>query len=51
LRAEVDQLVCLIAPPHFPGIGRWYENFDQTTDAEVCELLTGSTDDPHNYSI
>jgi predicted phosphoribosyltransferase len=42
LRAEVDEMVCLITPKHFSGIGQWYENFTQTTDEEVCELLTRS---------
>jgi putative phosphoribosyl transferase len=42
LRAEVDEMVCLITPKYFSGIGRWYEDFTQTTDEEVCELLTGS---------
>jgi putative phosphoribosyl transferase len=39
LRTEVDEMVCLMTPKHFAGIGQWYENFDQTTDEEVCELL------------
>ena len=39
LRAEVDEMVCLMTPKHFSGIGRWYEDFTQTTDEQVCELL------------
>ncbi len=39
LRSEVDELVCLITPKHFAGIGRWYEDFEQTNDQQVCELL------------
>ena len=39
LRAEVDEIVCLMTPKHFSGIGRWYEDFTQTTDEQVCELL------------
>ena len=39
LSAEVDEMVCLMTPKHFSGIGRWYENFSQTTDEQVCELL------------
>ena len=39
LRAEVDEMVCLMTPKHFFGIGRWYEDFTQTTDEQVCELL------------
>ncbi len=39
LDAEVDQLVCLMTPADFRAIGVWYEDFQQTTDAEVRELL------------
>jgi putative phosphoribosyl transferase len=39
LRTEVDEMVCLMTPKHFPGIGRWYEDFTQTSDEQVCELL------------
>jgi putative phosphoribosyl transferase len=39
LRTEVDEVVCLMTPPSFYAIGMWYEDFAQTTDAEVCELL------------
>jgi putative phosphoribosyl transferase len=39
LRTEVDEVVCLMTPKLFYAIGHWYENFTQTTDAEVCELL------------
>ncbi len=31
--------VCETAVEPFYAVGLWYENFDQTTDAEVCELL------------
>jgi putative phosphoribosyl transferase len=40
LRSEVDEMVCLMTPKHFSGIGRWYDDFEQTTDERVCELLT-----------
>ncbi len=39
LKSEVDEVVCLMTPKHFSGIGRWYDNFTQTTDEQVCELL------------
>lgn len=39
LAAEVDKVVCVIMPENLYAIGIWYENFAQTTDAEVCELL------------
>ncbi len=40
----VDLFVYLIAPKPFYAIGSWYENFTQTTDAEVCDLLDRSRD-------
>jgi putative phosphoribosyl transferase len=44
VRVEVDAVVCLYTPPDFAAVGRWYEDFSQTTDEEVHELLThGST--------
>lgn len=31
--------VCFMSPAFFDGVGRWYKDFRQTTDAEVCSLL------------
>lgn len=39
LQAEVDEVVCLLTPEPMNAIGLWYENFSQTTDEEVRELL------------
>ena len=36
---EADDIVCLRTPWDFRAVGMWYDNFDQTTDAEVHELL------------
>ncbi len=36
---EVDSVVCAITPALFFAVGQWYENFGQTTDAEVRDLL------------
>jgi putative phosphoribosyl transferase len=36
---EVDELVCLEAPPDLGAIGFWYRDFEQTPDEEVVELL------------
>jgi putative phosphoribosyl transferase len=46
LRSEVDEVVCLMTPEHFCGIGLWYEDFAPTTDEEVCELLNVATSNP-----
>jgi predicted phosphoribosyltransferase len=33
------QLICLATPEPFDAVGQWYENFSQTTDEEVKQLL------------
>jgi predicted phosphoribosyltransferase len=38
-RADVDQIVCGFTPEPFYGVGQWYEDFSQTSDEEVRELL------------
>jgi predicted phosphoribosyltransferase len=40
LRTEVDQVVCALTPEPFHSVGTWYEDFSQTTDDEVRELLS-----------
>lgn len=39
LQGLADEVVCITAPADFVAVGRWYENFEQTTDAEVLRLL------------
>jgi putative phosphoribosyl transferase len=39
-RKIVDDLVCTEIPPYFGSVGQWYEDFSQTTDEEVLNLLT-----------
>jgi predicted phosphoribosyltransferase len=39
LAREVDEIVCLATPEPFFGVGMWYEDFSQTSDAEVRALL------------
>ncbi|MCZ7575044.1 MAG: phosphoribosyltransferase [Ardenticatenaceae bacterium] len=46
LRAEVDDIVCVVTPEPFCAIGLWYEDFSQTTDEEVRNLLEQATSDP-----
>lgn len=38
-RSEADDIICLRTPEPFQAVGLWYEQFDQTSDAEVHELL------------
>ncbi|RKH01134.1 phosphoribosyltransferase [Corallococcus carmarthensis] len=39
LQGEADAVVCLYTPEPFFAVGQWYEDFTQTTDDEVRELL------------
>lgn len=39
LKKEVDDLVCISTPDLFMAISVWYDEFPQTTDEQVRELL------------
>jgi putative phosphoribosyl transferase len=39
LRREADDIVCLRTPEPFEAVGLWYDDFEQTSDEEVHELL------------
>ena len=39
LKAEADDVICAITPEPFFAVGHWYDDFTQTTDDEVRELL------------
>jgi putative phosphoribosyl transferase len=41
---EVDEVVCAVTPEPFYAVGNWYEDFTQTTDDEVRELLERAAD-------
>ena len=41
-RDAVDEIVCAITPDPFYAVSLWYEDFSQTTDDEVRELLARS---------
>ena len=36
---NVDEVVCAVTPESFSAVGLWYEDFAQTSDEEVRELL------------
>jgi putative phosphoribosyl transferase len=40
LRGIADEVVCLSMPESFDAVGRWYDDFSQTSDEEVIELLS-----------
>jgi putative phosphoribosyl transferase len=35
----VDEIICLETPEKFFGVGAWYDDFSQTSDEEVRQLL------------
>jgi len=35
-----DEVVCASAPEYFQAVGQYYEDFSQTSDEQVRELLT-----------
>jgi predicted phosphoribosyltransferase len=37
--SEVDEIICAETPEPFYGVGRWYQDFSQTTDEEVRRFL------------
>jgi predicted phosphoribosyltransferase len=39
MRPDVDELVAVMTPADFFGVGQWYRDFSQTTDEEVRALL------------
>ena len=41
LSREADEVVCLETPEPFYAVGQWYQEFPQTSDQEVVDLLGG----------
>ena len=39
IKDAADDVVCLMQPEGFDAVGLWYDDFTQTTDAEVRSLL------------
>jgi putative phosphoribosyl transferase len=42
-RSEVDEIVCATTPDPFYAVGLWYDDFSETTDDEVRDLLAQSS--------
>src|SRR5205823_382966 len=43
MEEEADEVICTATPEPFHAVGLWYEDFTQTTDEEVRELLDRGT--------
>jgi putative phosphoribosyl transferase len=44
-QSEADEVVCARTPEPFHAVGLWYDNFAQTSDEEVHELLRRAVDE------
>jgi len=45
LKADADEVISVITPEPFLAVGHWYDDFTQTTDEEVRDLLARSSRD------
>ena len=45
LQTEADEAVCARMPEPFHAVGLWYDDFTQTTDEEVHELLARAAEE------
>ena len=43
---QADEVAAVIAPEEFYGVGQWYEDFSQTTDEQVRQLLAETNQRP-----
>lgn len=54
LAALVDETTCALTPEPFSSVGQWYDDFEQTEDGEVRQLLAQAdnqnTTDPRDLS-
>jgi putative phosphoribosyl transferase len=45
-QAVADEIVCASTPAPFYAVGYWYEDFSQTTDDEVRDLIMRGQPEP-----
>ncbi|HEX3253818.1 MAG TPA: phosphoribosyltransferase [Pyrinomonadaceae bacterium] len=45
IEEQADETICLSMPEFFQAVGQYYDDFSQTTDEDVRELLIGATKD------
>ena len=51
LRGEADEVVTVLEADDFVAVGRWYEDFSQTTDEDVRDLLGGGGGTSETYPV
>jgi predicted phosphoribosyltransferase len=42
LAREADEVIAVDVPPRFNAVGAWYQDFSQTSDAEVLDLVAAA---------
>src|SRR5881397_758505 len=45
IEQEADETICLSTPPFFQAVGQYYEDFSQTSDEDVRELLNRAAEE------
>jgi putative phosphoribosyl transferase len=51
IRDAADDVAAVIMPEEFYGVGQWFEDFSQTTDEEVRELLKKADQRFHSVPV
>jgi erythromycin esterase-like protein/predicted phosphoribosyltransferase len=51
LRAAADEVVCAVTPQPLRAVGLWYEDFSETSDEEVRDLLSRALRPPVSSGI
>ncbi len=51
LSREADAVICLLCPPNLDAVGQWYDDFSQTSDDEVRDLLSRSIPSPQSAPV
>jgi putative phosphoribosyl transferase len=54
LKEVAEEVVCVLKPKDFGGVGWWYEDFSQTSDEEVHRLLkraSSGTSQIYSYDL
>jgi predicted phosphoribosyltransferase len=46
LEQDADEVICPLTPEPFDAVGRWYLDFSDHTDAEICALLASPVPSP-----
>jgi putative phosphoribosyl transferase len=46
IEEQADETICLSTPEFFQAVGQYYDDFSQTTDEDVRELLGSTAEEP-----